>query len=530
MVTNNGVIYTKKWVVKLILDIVGYTVELPLWKKVVVEPSCGHGSFVREIVARLIESAKRYDKFNTKTLQDCVVCYELDKDSFDASRSIVKEILMMNGMGNEDAEKLSNMWIIHGDYLLADTVPCDYVIGNPPYIRATDIPTETRDLYCNQLSAMTKGCDIFVGFIEKGLKSLKDKNGVLGFICADRWIHNQYGRKLRGLVTNKYHLDTIVKMHGVDAFEADVSAYPAIMRIDRLDGEIKYANCEPSFSSDDTDELKGWLQSGTSDYSGAHFSAVKFNIPKGNAVIPLSNPNTIKNILNLTNKFPSLEDSGVRIGIGLATGKDDVYIVKSPNLVEADRMLPMFNMKDWRRCGNTDSNWLVNPWNQDGSLVDLSDFPKLKSYYETHKSDIAGRYVAKKNQEAWYRTIDKINWQILGVPMLLFPDMAMSAEPVYSDGTRYPCHNCYWLVSNNWDIKVLGGLLMSDIAESFIDALGVKMRGGTKRFQAQYLRLIHVPNPDDIPAETAEELKIAFENNDRNASSRAAIVAYGLEG
>lgn len=114
--------------------------------------------------------------------------------------------------------------------------------------------------------------------------------------------------------------------------------------------------------------------------------------------------------------------------------------------------------------------------------------------------------------------------------MLLFPDMAMSADPVYSDGTRYPCHNCYWLVSDHWDIKVLGGLLMSDIAESFIDALGVKMRGGTKRFQAQYLRLIHVPNPKDIPDETAEELKLAFETNDRAAASRAALVAYGLEG
>ena len=71
---------------------------------------------------------------------------------------------------------------------------------------------------------------------------------------------------------------------------------------------------------------------------------------------------------------------------------------------------------------------------------------------------------------------------------------------------------------------------MSDIAESFIDALGVKMRGGTKRFQAQYLRLIHVPNPKDIPDETAEELKLAFETNDRAAASRAALVAYGLEG
>lgn len=116
------------------------------------------------------------------------------------------------------------------------------------------------------------------------------------------------------------------------------------------------------------------------------------------------------------------------------------------------------------------------------------------------------------------------------MPMLLFPDMAMNADPVYSDGSRYPCHNCYWLISDNWDIKVLGGLLMSDIAESFVDALGVKMRGGTKRFQAQYLRLIHVPGPDSISSKTATLLREAFEANDRKAASKAALLAYGLEG
>lgn len=70
---------------------------------------------------------------------------------------------------------------------------------------------------------------------------------------------------------------------------------------------------------------------------------------------------------------------------------------------------------------------------------------------------------------------------------------------------------------------------MSDIAEAFIDAMGVKMRGGTKRFQAQYLRLIHVPEPDSISDEISYQLKKAFENNDRKAASKAAVAAYGLE-
>lgn len=47
-----GVVYTKSWVVNLILDIAGYTVDKPLWNKTIVEPSCGQGSFLREIISR----------------------------------------------------------------------------------------------------------------------------------------------------------------------------------------------------------------------------------------------------------------------------------------------------------------------------------------------------------------------------------------------------------------------------------------------------------------------------------------------
>ena len=71
---------------------------------------------------------------------------------------------------------------------------------------------------------------------------------------------------------------------------------------------------------------------------------------------------------------------------------------------------------------------------------------------------------------------------------------------------------------------------MSELAESFIDVLGVKMRGGTKRFQAQYLRLIHVPEPQNISSDVAVKLKDAFETNNRIAASEAALMAYNMEG
>lgn len=528
MSEHRGIVYTKDWIVKLVLDIAGYTTDKPLWEKVIIEPACGNGAFVREIIYRLLKTCVRDNTLDYEHLSKCIKCFDLDVDAVESCKYMAKVTLEEFGFSDLEASLLTDAWILCADYLLTDELSADFVVGNPPYLRATEIPPEARDRYIARFSTMTKGCDIFIGFFQKGMESIRRCGGVLCFICADRWTQNQYGKSLRKLISSYYHIDTLVRMHEVDAFETEVSAYPAITRIDLNDGGIKYADCAAKFGPKDVAELQEWLNNGTTGYFGENFSATRLNHPRDDAIIPLANPQKISVITKLMDQFPSLEDTGVKIGIGIATGRDDVYIVTDPSIVEEDRLLPVFSMRDWRRR-NAKDKWLINPWNRDGSLVNLSDYPRMKSYFERHRSEIASRHIAKKNVDSWYRTIDKINWGILGMPMLLFPDMAMNADPVYSDGSKYPCHNCYWLVSDSWDIKVLGGLLMSDVVESFVDALGVKMRGGTKRFQAQYLRLIHVPEPNRIPAEAAAQLRYAFETNNRNAANKAAMSAYGME-
>jgi hypothetical protein len=53
--------------------------------------------------------------------------------------------------------------------------------------------------------------------------------GRLAFICADRWMRNSYGRKLRRkILTGPYAMESVLTTHDAAAFEAEVSAYPAI--------------------------------------------------------------------------------------------------------------------------------------------------------------------------------------------------------------------------------------------------------------------------------------------------------------
>lgn len=138
------------------------------------------------------------------------------------------------------------------------------------------------------------------------------------------------------------------------------------------------------------------------------------------------------------------------------------------------------------------------------------------------------RFVAKRNPDTWHRTIDKVYPGLAEKPKLLLQDMKAKITPVYEPGGYYPHHNLYYVVSTSWDLEVLGGLLLSRIAEAFVSAYGVKMRGGTLRFQAQYLRKIAVPQPETITDDVADRLRNAFRAGDRDAATRAAEEAYGL--
>ena len=183
------------------------------------------------------------------------------------------------------------------------------------------------------------------------------------------------------------------------------------------------------------------------------------------------------------------------------------------------------------KAGKVDwsGHYLVDPWLPNGKLVDLAVYPKLAAYYEANADALRKRQIAGRYLEGWYRTIDRVTHSLLPRPKLYFPDMKLEAHPVLDTGATYPHHNLYFVVSDAWDLEVLGGLLLSKVAELFVASYCVKMRGGTLRFQAQYLRRIRVPDPRAMALDVQEGLRDAFRRRDRMAATIAAVDAYGID-
>ncbi|MGI8632679.1 MAG: Eco57I restriction-modification methylase domain-containing protein [Solirubrobacterales bacterium] len=531
--TDYGEVFTRRWVVDLILDLVGYTPDKDLGARVLIEPSCGTGAFLVPVVERLIAASAGHGR-DVRELGGAVGAFDLLDANAERARKAVAELLTCHGLTDGEAETLAREWVTTGDFLLHphETASADYVVGNPPYIRLENIPRPTMDAYRRICPTMRGRADVYVGFIERGLDLLKP-SGALSFICADRWMRNQYGAALRGLITSEYAVETVISMHDVDAFEDDVSAYPAIavLRNERQRKAV-VVDANRSFGESDVSRLTTWARRGRrASVTTPSYEATRVKgWFAGRDLWPAGSPSQLALIAELEARFPPLQDpaTGTRVGIGVATGCDDVFITTAPDLVEDDRLLPLLQAPD-TTTGSVEwsGRYLVNPWNGSG-LVDLERYPRLAEYLHGNGHRLRARHIAKQRPATWYRTIDRVDHRLRERPKLVLPDMKGAAHPVLDEGRFYPHHNLYYVVSEAWDPEVLGGLLLSDIANLFVGAYCVRMRGGTYRFQAQYLRRIRVPDPRSINRRTARALARAFEARDRERATGIAAEVYGL--
>lgn len=526
-----GAIFTRREVVDFILDLVGYTEDKPLHERRLLEPSFGGGDFLLPVIERLL-GAWRAVRPNGSALDDlsnAIRAVELHRDTFRGTSAAVIALLEREGIAANLATALADRWLSQGDFLLApDEGGFDYVVGNPPYVRQELIPAPLLAEYRSRYKTIYDRADIYVPFIERSLSALSD-GGCLGFICSDRWMKNRYGGPLRSFVAERFHLKIFVDMVDTPAFHSDVIAYPAITVITReAPGPTRIAH-RPAIDRATLAALAERLRAPVlPKESGAVRELAR--VARGAEPWLLESADQMALIRRLEGCFPTLEEAGCKVGIGVATGADKAFIGEFDGLdVEPDRKLRLATTKDivsgevqW--CGQG----VVNPFANLGGLVDLDEYPRLRRYLETRREAIAGRHCARKTPANWYRTIDRITPALAAKPKLLIPDIKGEAHIVFEGGMLYPHHNLYYVTSDDWDLRALQAVLLSAVTRLFVATYATKMRGGFLRFQAQYLRRIRVPRWADVPEPLRRDLAEAAVRRDLQACNRAAFDLYGL--
>ncbi len=535
---SRGAVYTKREVVEFILDLAGYTIDQPLHQYRLLEPSFGDGHFLLVAAERLLtayqtnhlggrnKSAATPDLV-AQDLHDAIRGVELHPASITRTRSALCSLFRKFNISPLDAESLLKAWLIEGDFLLVDLPGTfTHVAGNPPYVRQELVPNILLNEYRARYSTMYDRADLYVPFIERSLSCLAP-GGTLGFICSDRWMKNKYGGPLRAMVAANYHLAVYIDMVDTLAFHTEVIAYPAITLIKReKPGKTRIAH-RPSLATAALAQLAFDMKSPPPPSSEGIIEVS--NVASGSEPWMLHSFDQLAVARRLESDFPTLEEAGCKVGIGVATGADKVFIGMFNDLdVEPSRKIPLVETKDiadgtvkWRGRG------VINPFEDDGSMVNLSKYPKFARYIEKHSGIIRNRNCSKRTPNGWYRTIDRISPALLSQPKLLIPDIKGEAHVAYDRGQFYPHHNLYYITSVDWDLQALQTVLRSGIAKLFVSLYSTQMKGGYLRFQAQYLRRIRIPLWENVPLDIRRKLATPL-TDDIDTQNQAVFDLYRL--
>lgn len=538
---RSGSYYTKPEIVSLILDILGYTSEKPLFEYSLLEPATGEGAFLVQVVERLIESYKRYHVVNTlfsnqdysfHLLRNAICSIEVDSLKYEKLRKNIFETLNKYNIPQTLITRLLDQWLISTDFLRWNkpvVQTFDFVVGNPPYIRIENLNNIDDKHYRRVYPTLYDRADIYIAFIEHGLEMLSNK-GVLSYICTDRFTKNRYGKEIRRYINGNYHVVHFVDIHNTQPFVDQVSAYPCIFTLQKGSEGISRTLKLNALSAKQLENARSYLLKGEEIVDQDFSSHTLKNWFIGSDPWVLNGERARELLHKIEQSYPLITEAphNIHVGIGVATGANDIYLVK-PNEVdlESDILLPIVT-KDDIKTGQVDwsGKYVINPYKNDGSLVDLEKYPKLMKYLNMHQERLKARSTAKNSPSKWYKTIDRIYPERLSIPKLLIPDIKSKNLVVLDSGQYYPEHSLYYLTAGSWDIQALQALLSCSIVKFFIWSYATKMRGDYLRYQAQYLKKIRLPT--DISIDEIDLLKMYYHSGNLEGIEKLAQKLYSL--
>lgn len=496
---DHGVVFTREEVVCAMLDLADYRQENDLRHVRLLEPAAGDGAFACEILKRLIHSSGIHN-FDIQQALAGIRFVEMEPTMAKKLRVIVEQTLAKI-LDKEASRRWAEEMVIQSDFLsLKNMGVFDIITGNPPYVRHEQIPAEQKESYKRQFHTFRHRADLYIPFFEHALKMLSP-NGALCFICSNRWLKNQYGATLRSFIARNFHLQILIDLQKTNPFQEEVIAYPSITL-------IRGSRQEAPVEVHELSSLAGLGEIVSRTLPPKHLAEQ----PRTKDWSPL-----FVNAHHGQYGLEAIEAQGFKIGIGVATGSDRVFIGRAlAKEVEAELLLPLVTAKCLRNDQfDWNGHYIVNPFQHNGKLIDLNRFPMAKVFFAKHEETLRKRHVAQKNPSQWYRTIDRINPTLTSQPKILLPDISGNQYIFIDKGQFYPHHNLYYITGRDLtDLQFLAAILMSDFVRNQLLQLSNQMNGGFPRWQSQNLRKLRIPVLDGASPSLKGRFIGAYENRD----------------
>ena len=193
----------------------------------------------------------------------------------------------------------------------------DVVIGNPPYVRIQSLLRAEADYYRGNYESAFGSFDIYVLFIERGLKLLRP-GGRLGFITSGKFLKSQYGKRLQALLNREATVEHIVDLSSQRVF-AEATTYPAmiVLRKGAAEEPLRYQFVDVDLqASPQAPDLSGFQ---TAEVPQSAITGSTWPPPTGEAKALID---------KLASQSEALGSLCKNVFTGLQTSADNVYVLE----------------------------------------------------------------------------------------------------------------------------------------------------------------------------------------------------------
>lgn len=476
-----GTVYTPTPIVQAILDKCGYSGK-EILGKTILDPACGDGRFLCEIVERIIKASP---KDQLKKNLSFVYGWEIQKEALDQCRrnldKLVKPFGFKIGWHLELGDAL--LHIEDNRSLFGEKKNYDFIVGNPPYIRIQHLDEKTRSyIQSNYALCETGSTDIYVAFFELAI-SLLSKNGTCGYITPNTYLFTTTARSLREHFQKKKTLIELVNYGAIQLFD-DATTYSAITIFGSTQRtHFKFSKAE---SKDKFDSVR-------IPFTDLPNTGESWKLDGRNGVIQ-SNPN---------GSLPLGDVCDIRVG--LATLCDKAYIFKvsegKPGTsiahtklcgdieIESELLLPVIKCSTAKDCRKLPEFKILFPYRKDASqkyvIIPESElskkWPKAYNYLVKVRPELDKRDNGRPNDIAWYAFGRSQALDICQGKKIVFSPM--NSRPLFLVSPHEECfvYSGYF-IKYGGDHEALAAELNSERMVKFINTAGKDMLGGWKGY------------------------------------------------
>jgi hypothetical protein len=361
----------------------------------------------------------------------------------------------------------------------------DVVIGNPPWIRLSDLPSEQRRSVLSRYRWMSgagmgevfgRQPDVAVAFVERGLELLRD-GGVLSYLLPSKLFSAGYAARLRQEIRTHHTLLALADLTGSPDARFDADVFPGVLRVrkGRVPGETPLVSVQP-------------IGGRAVQVPESLLSPFVHDARQGWALFDAG----VLGVLQQLASLPTLQDAAIMPALGLKSGLNEAFRTQR---ALASECVPLV----------TGGSVRAMTWQTDGHLLFTHDLqtarplPHLSAEALQHLQVYRGaleRRVDLRAGDPWWRLF-RVDERALGWRVVwrdLAPQLQATWLPPLAQGGPLALNSTYLIaVGDRRQAIRLAAWLNTTLARFVAVSSSEHALGGYRRFGASHMQRIPWP-------------------------------------